>query len=367
MMAVMATMQLTAQTEFRDITLEQALQTAKTENKLVFIDFYTDWCGPCKMMASKVFPQKEVGDYFNAKFVCIKLNAEKEDRNGKALAKQFKIMAYPTFIGLDADGKEVMRREGGTQDAQQFVNEIEAMINPELAPQKVVERYGKGERDPKLVSAYSNMLMEQSHKGRTIDHEKEAEARKVVNDYFLSLDDGQRMADDNTFMYNIQYLGGKDDPKVEFLNKHFAEFRKQPAKADVVRSIEIYYIMQMQDFIGCKKPFVKEEYDEVKSRINNLGMNDDHKYDAAFKMIEAHAKGDMDKYLKVAEKVFPNVPEGLQQTVIENMGKILGDSPEMTRKGIAFIRKAYGYVDATTIYFTARKLMQMEQSLQNGR
>ena len=49
---------------FRDITFEEALKQAKSENKLVFMDCYTSWCGPCKNMADKVFPQKAAGDYF---------------------------------------------------------------------------------------------------------------------------------------------------------------------------------------------------------------------------------------------------------------------------------------------------------------
>lgn len=60
----------------------------------MFVDFYTDWCGPCKVMARDVFPQKQVGDFFNAKFVCLKLNAEKE---GRELAKLFLCFSLSDF------------------------------------------------------------------------------------------------------------------------------------------------------------------------------------------------------------------------------------------------------------------------------
>ena len=69
-----------AQTQFRDLSFEEALATAAKEKKQVFIDFYTDWCGPCKNMAKNVFPQVSVGNYMNKNFVCVKYNAEKEGK-----------------------------------------------------------------------------------------------------------------------------------------------------------------------------------------------------------------------------------------------------------------------------------------------
>ncbi len=86
----------------------------------MFVDFFTTWCGPCKMMSNKVFPQKEVGDFMNAKFIPLKLDAEKE---GAALAKQYGVKAYPTYVVMDGDGKEVAKFSG-YMDGPKFIEKV---------------------------------------------------------------------------------------------------------------------------------------------------------------------------------------------------------------------------------------------------
>ena len=94
---------------FRSITFEAATQAAASEGKLVFIDFFTTWCEPCKHLDAVTWTDAAVGQLVGEKAVALKLDAEKE---GAALAKRYKINAYPTLLLLKADGTEVDRIVG---------------------------------------------------------------------------------------------------------------------------------------------------------------------------------------------------------------------------------------------------------------
>ena len=102
--------------------LQAAVDKAKAENKLVFLDCYTSWCGPCRMMATKIFPTQEVGDFMNPKYVSIKIDMEKGE--GPAVAERLQVSAFPTFVILNGEGAEVGRFVGGS-DAKGFMERVE--------------------------------------------------------------------------------------------------------------------------------------------------------------------------------------------------------------------------------------------------
>ena len=62
---------------FEPLTFEQAKAKAKAEKKLIFMDCYTSWCGPCKYMTEQVFTRKEAGTYFNPRFISVKFDMER--------------------------------------------------------------------------------------------------------------------------------------------------------------------------------------------------------------------------------------------------------------------------------------------------
>lgn len=99
-------------------TLKEAKAKAKKENKLIFIDCYTTWCGPCKSMAKKTFVNKEVGEYFNKNFICLKIDMEKGD--GLTIGTSYSIEAYPTYLFIDSKG-ELKHRDLGYIDSERFI------------------------------------------------------------------------------------------------------------------------------------------------------------------------------------------------------------------------------------------------------
>ena len=98
---------------------DAALKKSKKENKLIFLDAYAAWCGPCKVMARKTFTQKEVGDFFNANFINVKMDMEK-DENGSRLARKYKLTAYPTLYFVDS-GENIIHQALGMQNAKQLI------------------------------------------------------------------------------------------------------------------------------------------------------------------------------------------------------------------------------------------------------
>lgn len=112
------------------------LSEAQKQKRLIFVDFYTVWCGPCKMLERYTFSNPEVGDYVEKNYLAYRVDAEKGD--GVRLADQYRIRAYPTIVFLDPQGNEIGRHVGYA-DAPTFLNilrrYLERYTGTQSAPQ----------------------------------------------------------------------------------------------------------------------------------------------------------------------------------------------------------------------------------------
>ena len=97
--------------QFENGTFNTALYKAKTDKKLVFVDFYADWCSPCKIMAQTTFKDPEIAGYLHKNYVSYKVNIE--DFDGIPIKSKYNIKVLPTLLILDETGKEVARYEEG--------------------------------------------------------------------------------------------------------------------------------------------------------------------------------------------------------------------------------------------------------------
>jgi thiol-disulfide isomerase/thioredoxin len=140
---------------FFEGSYEEALALAKEERKIIFIDAYASWCGPCKVMAKNVFTQQEVGDYYNSNFINLKLDMEKKEAT--AFKRSFSVSAYPTLFFIDGEENLVHKIVGG-QNGAGLIGAGELTMSKFDVSTDYAADYEAGERDPAFILEYVKAL-----------------------------------------------------------------------------------------------------------------------------------------------------------------------------------------------------------------
>ncbi len=160
---------------FQTLTWENTLKQAQQTRKMIFLDCYTSWCGPCKMLARTTFKNDTVATLFNDKFVCIQMDMEKGE--GPALAKRYAVNAYPTLLFLTPDGT-LKHSVVGFMNAQKLLTEAQTALQGEETLSAYLNRYTQGERDEKFIRALLNKL----YKGGRSDLQSKV-ATELINTF----------------------------------------------------------------------------------------------------------------------------------------------------------------------------------------
>ncbi|WP_336733027.1 thioredoxin family protein [Chryseobacterium sp. VD8] len=142
--------------KFEESNFRAVLAKAKKENKLVFIDAYTTWCGPCKLMAKNIFPQKTVGDYYNSHFINAKIDMEKGE--GIEIAKKYNVKAFPTYLFVDGNG-ELVHRTLGYVEENDFIQFAKDAGDPSKRLTALKQKFEDGEKDPEFLKNLASLTM----------------------------------------------------------------------------------------------------------------------------------------------------------------------------------------------------------------
>jgi thiol:disulfide interchange protein len=129
--------------QFFQGTWQEANALAAKENKLIMVDAYTDWCGPCKQMDKLMFHgNQEVADKINSNFIAYKIDCERDF--GLVFSRKFKVMGYPSLLFFNSEGQLIDRKLGFDADQKNFLAGLQAVID----------------QDPKEVYGYDATKLE---------------------------------------------------------------------------------------------------------------------------------------------------------------------------------------------------------------
>lgn len=168
------------------MTWSQVKAKAKAENKYIFMDCFTTWCGPCKYMSANIFPMKEVGNVLNKNFISVAVQLDTTDndndfvkswyQDGHNIAHEYKVRAYPTYLYFSPDGK-LVHRAVGSSSADLFITKAENALNPDKQYYTLLAKYENGKKDSGFLR---NMAL------TALDAYDNETANKVAKDYLAT-------------------------------------------------------------------------------------------------------------------------------------------------------------------------------------
>ncbi|WHF53015.1 thioredoxin fold domain-containing protein [Chryseobacterium gotjawalense] len=208
---------------FENTSFKEVLAKAKREKKLVFMDAYASWCGPCKLMEKNIFTLPAVKAYYNANFINARFDMEKGE--GRDIALKYQVRSYPSFLFLNGDGEVVMKNYGymGEED---FIAIAKEANNPLLVNSNPKQLFEKGESDPAFLL---NMMRQNAQS----DYEL---AKKVSERYFKVKKDQELTRDDIGML--LYFLKSPSDPNYQVFKDRKANIVKEMSE-DIYNQFDV--------------------------------------------------------------------------------------------------------------------------------
>lgn len=327
---------------FVEKPFDELLAIAKKENKVIFIDAYTTWCGPCKMMAAKVFPDPKVGDVYNERFINAKFDMEKGE--GPGLAKRYSVMAYPTYLFVDGNG-DIVHKGIGYIPQDQFLALADAATG-ESSLGAMNTRYDGGDRSAEFLAEYSQVLT---------DVYEQEKAGKVSGEYLDMQEDWSAPATMELLIANPGELGGK---RMKYLMANSDKAMEAAGASSFVMTMQQAIIGHyMKENQVRKLPEVADIANTYKEYGGSMATRlMDH-----YSMLRAQQMQDNDAYVPAAVKYYSNydgaTPMELNSaawTVFES-----SDNEDHLKQALAWAKKSVemepGYANMDTLAWLYNK------------
>ena len=289
--------------EFFHGSWEEALEKAKSEEKVIFVDAFAEWCGPCKRMASTVFPQEEVGAFFNRHFINMKIDMEKG--MGLEFRKKYPVSAFPTLFFIDAKG-EVVQKVRGAQKADGLISIGQAVLAKADNSEELAKAYEKGERDPDFVYKYVKAL---NKAGKS--------SLRVSNEYFDT-------DPDLSTEFNLRFLF---EAATEADSKLFTMMLARRSQIEALVGREL---MQAQIYRACQATVKKAiEFesafllDEAVSKMKEHYSERAGEFELEAQVDFYQEQGDADAYAKACKKYAKKVLEDDRDALYKLSGRMV--------------------------------------------
>lgn len=287
--------------EFYEGEWTDALAEAEKTEKLVFVDAYAVWCGPCKRMAATTFKEKEVGDFFNANFINLKIDMEKG--HGLTFGSKYPVSAYPTLMFLNGKG-EVVHKSTGGKDVAKLMDFAKKAMGMDDRSGDYEVAYEEGKRDYDLVYKYVQAL---NKVGKP--------SAKIVNDYLRSK---PNITEDQMTKFLMVAVIDADSKAFEELIKRKSNAEKLTDEASVKNAI----------VKACKKTVNKAvEYEsemllsEAQNKMKASYKSDAKTFEYESKIIYYKGLGYTDMYLETVQdycsKVIKKDAEAINDLAVE--------------------------------------------------
>lgn len=274
---------------FQEKSFADLLVQAKAEDKLIFIDAYTTWCGPCKMMTAKVFPDDRVGAVYNERFINAKFDMEKGE--GPGLAARYSVNAYPTYLFINGDG-DLLHKGLGYIPKPALLELADAAISDESIG-ALQQRYDAGERDATFVKTFARAL---------VKNREAVRANGVVDDYLSTQDDWSTPTNLELLLANAGQVGGK---RMAYLIEQAAEIEAVTGRGSVIRPVELALV---NDYHNTNRHRTLVAPEKIQSYLEEEGGALGRQLNAAYAMLYYENTGKMEEYVSAAVAYYTVYP-----------------------------------------------------------